>query len=179
LIDWWISEAPPDSHHWALGSGPSFGYRKRGENGGGQCDAILVEGNVSKGVVEVEGSRLEYTLRKIGNYFKAEYSDLEGLEFGIFLAYAYGPVGKRKERTIPTLPLESLVECGKEITGEYPGKQLAILALDKVWEPQRSGPRARNEYYFGRPSQITGSLLKNGEEVVRRCLAESPPDFCS
>src|SRR5207244_812725 len=34
-------------------------------------------------------------------------------------------------------------------------------------------PRARSEYYMGRPYQITGVVLRDGEEVARRRLAPS------
>ena len=54
---------------------------------GGICDAILGEGDVSRGVVEVEGSRHECTLRELGEFFSSEIPDPKTLEFGIFLAY--------------------------------------------------------------------------------------------
>src|SRR5258708_14182667 len=167
LVDWWISSG---EHRWALESGPSFGYRSRDEGGGGQCDAILVEGESSRGVVEVEGSRHVYTIDKIGKYFAAEYQDLKSLEFGLFLAYTYTIQGRGNERKIIPLPIDELIEAGKIMTSKRYGKQLVILTLDKVWDPQKSGPRARTEYYWGRPDQILGVLIKDGREIERHSI---------
>ena len=164
LVDWWVSGAPRS--RWALEGGPSFGYRSRGVRGGGQCDAILGEGQSSKGIVEVEGSRYEDTLLKIGKFFGAEHSDLATLEFGVFLAYATGPQGRGPMRTIHPLPLDTYIAIGKRITKEHPGKQLAILVLDKEYERQGRGSRARSEYYAGRPDRISGSLIQDGEQVA-------------
>lgn len=168
LVDWWVSGAPED--RYVLESGPSFGYRPRSTRGGGQCDAILVEKEVSKGIVEVEGTRYDYTIDKMGRFFAAEYADLATLAFGVFLAYPTGARGRGKERTIHPLPLDEFVRRGQAVTKDHPGKQLAILVLDKVREPQRSGPRARTEYYEGRPAQIRGSLVQDGKELARRVL---------
>jgi len=168
LVDWWISGSPLD--RYALEGGPSFGYRSRSTGGGGQCDAILVEGELSRGVVEVEGTRYHDTIDKIGKFFAAEYSDLATLEFGVLLAYPTGPQGRGQGRTITALPLDEFVRRGQRVTKEYVGRQLAILVLDKEWEPQQSGPRARTEYYQGRPAQVRGSLLQDGKELARRVL---------
>ncbi len=107
LVDWWISREPRG--RWALEGGPSFGYRARSVRGGGQCDAILGEGELSIGLVEVEGFRYEYTLEKMGRFFEAEYDDLSSLQFGIFLAYPTDPTGRGANRGIPPLPLDRFV----------------------------------------------------------------------
>lgn len=170
LVDWWISGNP--QARYTLEGGPSFVPRSRSEGGGGQCDAILVQDGTSRGVVEVEGGFLSgarelerylTTIDKIGKYFAAGYPDLQSLEFGIFLAYP-----TRKEYMVDSLPMEEFVRRGLAVTTEHSRKQLVILTLDKKWDPQRSGPRARgNIYYQASPYQITGALLKNGEVIAR------------
>lgn len=173
LVAWWLDGG---AERWALESGPAFGYRERAVGGGGQCDAILGAGEGSLGVIEVEGSRHAYTIAKIGNYFAAEHPDLATLEFGILLAYAYGPSGRGKARTIPPLPVEEYLAAAREVTARYPGKQLLVLTLDKAWEPQQTGPRARSEYYGGRPSTVWGWLVAAGAVVAAREFApESRP----
>jgi hypothetical protein len=169
IVDWWITAAP--GSRWALEGGLSFGYHPRGI-GGGICDAILGEGDaarglaeVARGVVEVEGTRYDETLLKIGRFFSSTSVDLQGLEFGVFLAYAYFPQGRGPKRAIAPLSLEAFIERGRVVTKENPGKHLAILALDKRWERQRSGLRARNEYAMGSPERIRGALLMNGDLI--------------
>jgi len=168
LVDWWISENPLTNS--ALESGPSFGYRPRAEKGGGQCDAVLMQGGMSKGIIEVEGGyqggtgnieRYLTTIEKIGKYFAAEHEDFQSLEFGIFLAYP-----TRKEYMTNVLPLEQFVEYGLAVTKAYSGKQLAILTLEKKWERQLAGPRARNFYYEATPYEVRGKLLENGKVIA-------------
>lgn len=169
LVEWWIADAPTE--RWALESGPAFGYRPREVGGGGQCDAILGVGEASRGVVEVEGSRHAYTIEKIGKFFAAEHPDLASLDFGIFLAYAYGPVGKGPARTIPPLPAEGFLAAARAVTAQHPGKQVVVLTLDKAWEPQKVGPRARSEYYGGRPTRVRGWLVTGGQVPAARQYA--------
>ncbi|MCL5961876.1 MAG: hypothetical protein M1358_21605 [Chloroflexi bacterium] len=174
LVDWWITAAPDT--RWALEGGPSFGHRPKGL-GGGLCDAILGEGDCSKGVIEVEGTRCDDTIRKIGEFFSPEAAaDLQSLEFGIFLAYAYSPQGKGRERHIPDLPLKDFVDLGRKVTKDNPGRCLAILTLDKTWERIQTGPRAKNEWYMGSPAKIHGVLLLNGEEIASKDLFPSLPE---
>lgn len=171
LVDWWVSGTP--EHRWVLEGGPSFGYRPQAQKGNGQCDAVLGEGAVNKGIIEVEGTRHTWTIEKIGKFFAAEYPEFSSLTFAIFLAYAYGPAGKGKARTIPPLPLDEYVAQAKDVTAHHPGKSVVVLALDKAWEPQVKGsPRARSEYYWGRPSRLTGAYVVGGSEMERRVLME-------
>jgi hypothetical protein len=168
LVDWWISGNP--ATRWALEGGPSFGYNVKGV-GGGQCDAILGEGATSRGLIEVEGTRYLYTLEKIGKFFGSTHAEMQSLQFAIFLAYAYGPTGVGPKRHLPPVTLEAHVEVAKELTAAYPGRYLAVLALDKTYERQKAGPRHRNEYYWGRPWRIRGALLANGDIVDEATLA--------
>ncbi len=163
LVDWWISQAP--GNRWALEGGPSFGFFSKGI-GGGICDAVLGEGDTSRGVCEVEGSRYEDTLRKIGSFFSSDLRDLQTLEFGVFLAYPTSPEGRGAARHMRAVPAGALLELGKEVTRANPGKSLVILALEKEWERQCPGPRARNDYYRATPTQVRGWLLLNGDVLL-------------
>lgn len=160
LVDWWVDAAPAE--RWALEGGPSFAHLQRGI-GGGLCDAILGQADRAKGVVEVEGTRHPYTIDKLGSFFGSALEDLKGLEFAIFLAYAYTPQGRGEGRVFPPPPFEEFTERGLAITRAYPARQIAILSLEKTFERQRRGPRARNEYYMGTPSRIRGALIQDGD----------------
>lgn len=164
LVDWWIG-AKPDAR-WALEGGPSHSYTPGGI-GGGLCDAILGEGESSLGVVEVEGTRIQSTIEKMGKFLTSTLTDLQTLSFGIFLAYAYEPIGRGEARTIAPLPLNTLVEYAITATRDVPGKHVAILTLDKQWSRVRSGPRARNEYYMGTPVRVRGALVSSGDLLIR------------
>lgn len=168
LVQWWI--AGDSRNRSALDSGPAFGYRPRNE-GGGTCDAILVERDNAKGIVEVEGSKYESTIKKMGNYFKAECQEYKSLDFGIFLAYPIAPEGRGKNRKIKPLPLSQFFECAKDVTERYPDKELAIILLEKEYERVNSGIRFRSEYYWCSPSKVWGVLIRNGKEVDRRTFA--------
>jgi hypothetical protein len=157
LVDWWISNAPKQRDRWVLEGAPSYGPWVAGD--AGLCDAVLVEDGASRGVIEVEGTYHESTVKKIGKYFSSSFMDLQGLEFGVFLGYTYN----RKP-----LILDKLIEYGAIVSSIHPGKQLAILVLDKQWEPQKAGPRAPRKagdetYYSARPIKVRGALIYDGK----------------
>lgn len=167
LVDWWISVDP--GSRWALEGGPSFGHNTKGV-GGGMCDAILGEGMNSRGLIEVEGTRYDYTIDKIGKFFSSGYEEMKTLDFAIFLAYAYQPIGRGVARHIPNLPMDAFIQRAQMITNNHPGKQIVLLGLDKSYERIKSGPRRRNEYYWGRSEVIRGVLVDHGQVVQ--------DDFC-
>jgi len=177
LVDWWVSCEP---HHEVIEGAPSFALRAEG--GGGVGDAILVEQGLCKGVIEVEGGYVDaggreeplkkyfYAIDRIGKYFIPEDPDWKDLEFGIFLAY---PTVSKHMRM--PLPINEFVEKGKVVVRNHQGMQLVILTLDKRWEPQTRGIRARkndsHDYYKGSPFRVTGVLIKDGEVKDSRTLA--------
>ena len=69
LVDWWISSASKDQDRWVLEGAPPYSPWVAG--GTGSCDAVLVEGATSRGLVEVEGTYHETTIKKIEKYFLA------------------------------------------------------------------------------------------------------------
>ena len=176
LVDWWITAEPMS--RWALEGGPSFAYAPRGV-GGGICDAILGEGGNSRGVLEVEGTRMSSTIQKMGKFLASTTPDLQTLRFGIFLAYAYAPQGQGDARHIAALPLDDYVEQAITVTQDIPSKPLALLALDKHWSRHRTGPRARNEYYMGTPWRVRGAVVSQGRLLVRERLLAMGTTVCS
>ena len=163
IVAWWNSR---NLDNWTLEGGPSFGYRPKGK-GGGICDAILADSSGPAIVLEVEGSRYESTLQKIGNFFEAEYSELETLRAGILLAYAYEPKGRGIQRQFPDVPMEKLVDKGKIIAEEY-AKSIAIVAIDKRYDPSAAGIRRRADYYRGAVSSVSAVEIQAGQESGRR-----------
>ena len=61
LVEWWVNRG---SDYSALEGGPTCAPPETVQPGqrGGQCDAILMRNNLSSGVLEVEGTRYEYTI---------------------------------------------------------------------------------------------------------------------
>jgi hypothetical protein len=164
LIDWWISLDP--QRHWALEGGPTNGYRQRGIRG--QCDALLCRDNDPVGVVEVEGSRYKLTARKIGNFFRAKYQDLQTLQFGVLLLYSYQAQGRGEARAYSSVASSDAIGEVKKITVAHQGKSVIIITLDKTYRKISSGIRSRNEYYRGDPSKIEGRLYTDGAE--KHCI---------
>lgn len=164
LVQWWMSLSP--GKHWALEGGPAFGYRKRGTGGGGQCDAVFCEERDVLAILEVEGTRPLYTIEKIGKFFAAEYDEFKTLRFSILLLYAYEAEGRGDARRIPPAGTPQVFEATSKLSLRYPDKSIIVITLDKMYERQSEGIRARNEYYWGTPSTIKGFLYRNGEQVA-------------
>ena len=165
LVDWWISNDP--DRHWVVEAGPSSRGEKRG-----RCDAVFCVDSSAVGVLEVEGTRYNETLEKIGDFFTSEESDLQSLRFGIFLGYPISARGRGKARKVPPLPLDCWERIAKQLTAEHIGKDLVILALEKKWEPKVLGLRTRNQYYKCRPTKIHGVQCRDGRKVDRQTLHE-------
>jgi hypothetical protein len=165
LVDWWITNSTGESH-WVLESGLPYRKRKPGEKGEQQerCDAILVEKDTFKGIVEVEGSRYECTIKKMMKYFSSDYLECSNLQFGIFLAYGYGCQPQTWEKY-----MKKFIQWGTENTEklreEHPGKQLIILALDKSCEQKKLGPHALGEYCWT-PYRVSGTIIQDGKELT-------------
>ncbi|MCC7362252.1 MAG: hypothetical protein IT317_22410 [Anaerolineales bacterium] len=164
---WWVSGSPQT--RWALDSGPSFGYRAKGV-GGGACDALLCENEQVLGVLEVEGTRQEYTAEKLGNYFKAELDYYRSISFGILALYAYSPTGRGEERTYASVRQEGTVRAILQVAIAHPDKQIVFITVDKEYRHQRTGVRTKALYYAGEISRVTGCLFQNGQEVASALL---------
>ncbi len=167
LADWWISS---NLHgNMVLDEGCTFGYHRKGK-GSFRCDAVLLEGDIAKGIVEVEGSGHGKTIEKIGKFFQAR-DEWKTLEFGIFLAYPTDVSGRKEKRHFDFDPCEKeLFEVGKKISAESPKKKLVILILKKEYKRIKSGLRSKNPYYAGTPIKVYGKLFLNGKEIANRTL---------
>lgn len=177
MVDWWINSQPQRA---AIDGAPWFALRPLGD---GACDAILVEHGLCKGILEVEGGYVEKGAReeplkkyfsaldRLEKYFIPEDPDWKDLEFGLFLAYPTLGTYMRSP-----LPATTFAERGKIITKNHAGMQLIILTLDKRWDPQMRGIRARkndsHDYYKGTPFKITGICIQDGEVIEHRVLVE-------
>lgn len=151
-----ITSGTDERPHWVLESGLPCEGQKR-------CDAILVEDKVAKGIVEVEGSRYQSTIEKIGKYFESSDAKYPGLQFGIFLAYGYGCRPETWEQR-----MNKFVEWGKSTEAfreEGTGKQLVILALDKSCEQKKLDSQKLGEY-CRTPHQVRGTIIQDGKELT-------------
>lgn len=174
LVSWWISS---DSHgsRFVLDEGCTFRYHRKGK-GSTRCDAVLLEGDSSKGIVkgivEVEGSRHGETIEKMGNFFQAG-NEWKTLEFGIFLAYPTYISGQKEKRNFYFDPCENkLFEMGQKISAKSPNKSLVILILEKKYERINSGLRCKTEYYAGRPTKVYGKIFLNGKAIAEMTLKQ-------
>lgn len=161
LADWWITMSPHT--HTVLEGGPTNGYSRKGMRG--QCDALLCKNNMPTGVLEVEGSRLEYTARKLGTFFDRKNKYLQDLKFGILLLYTYAPDGRGSKRRFPKAATDSALAEVISISKKHRGKPFVVITIDKNYERRIKGIRACNEYYRGVPNSIQGRLFFNGNEV--------------
>lgn len=178
MIDWWINSK---ALREAVEEAPWFALKAQG--GDGACDAILLEQGVCKGILEVEGGYVEkgakqeplkkylYAMDRLEKYFLPNDPDWKDLEFGIFLAY---PTSGNHMRSF--LPVNTFTEKGVTITKSHPGMQLILLVLDKKWDPQTKGVRARkndsHDFYKGTPFRVSGVRIQDGEVKERRILVE-------
>jgi len=163
LVRWWISGHK--GRYWAVESGPSFGYHKRGTKGGGQCDAVLCRDEAAVGIVEVEGTRPVYTIEKVGKFFGSDYEDFRSLEFAIILIYAYMPVGQGDKRGFVPCATPEVLTAVRNVSAKYPTKDLVMITLEKTYSHPPPGIRCRTEYYWGTPSHIRGVLFRGGQEA--------------
>lgn len=177
VVDWWINSKPQRA---AIEGAPWFALKSQG---GGACDAILLHQGLCKGILEVEGGYVEkgakeeplkkyfYAMDRLEKYFMPEDPDWKDLEFGIFFAY---PTAGNYMRS--PLPANTFAEKGKINTGNHSGMQLIILTLDKRWDPQTKGIRARkndsHDFYKGTPFRVTGIRIQDGAVREHRVLAE-------
>lgn len=169
LVDWWIAGNP--QHRYVLEPGFSFGYHQK-NIGGGICDAVLVEKEIARGIVEVEGSRYLETLKKINKFFQSKHWEYKTLKFGILLVYQTTPRGRGEARKLVSFPLDKFIKLGRRITAKSPDKQLIILLLEKKYVRIKSGLRARSEYYMGNSIKVAGTLICNGQETSKIIFQE-------
>ena len=162
LVRWWISGHT--GRYWAVEGGPSFRHHKRGTPGGGQCDALLCKDETAVGIVEVEGTRGEYTIKKVGDFFGSDYEDLGYLEFAIILVYAYTPVKQGDKRDFLPCATPEVLTAIRSVSAKYPAKDVVLITLEKTYSRPPPGIRRRNEYYCGTPSEIRGVLFRGGQE---------------
>ena len=157
LVEWWIDHGY-GRNRYALDEGCTFKFREQGE-GPKRCDAVLVESDNARGIVEVEGSGHKETINKMRKFFRS--AELKDLEFGIFLAYPTN--GSDRDGFNFEIPLEKMIEQGKKITKKVKSIKLVMLFLEKKYEFFNKGHlRLKNIYYRGTPTKVRGVILRNG-----------------
>ncbi len=159
LVDWWLSISPKNR---VLEGGPTNGYRQKGARG--QCDALLCEGDNPIGVLEVEGTRHETTVKKVGKFFNAKRKEFRNLSFGIILFYAYEPVGAGRTRTFLKPFSSDTKKIVLSVSKEHPEKSIIVISLEKKYQHMHEGVRSWNSYYKGEAEKIYGSVFINGKE---------------
>jgi hypothetical protein len=162
FVHWWISALP--GRRWALESGPSSGYTNAEQKVAGRCDALFGEDQSAVGLLEVEGSRHEYTARKLGHFFEAAYAELRSLEFAIFVAYRWPGSGRRYPPPLDEPTRRAL----RDVSTAYPKKQIVVITVDKRYERGGIPIRARRDYFCGTPHEIRGVLFQNGSRIGER-----------
>jgi len=172
LVYWWISMSP--NNHWALEGGPTNGYKQKGVRG--QCDALLCDRAGPIGVLEVEGTRHESTVRKIGKFFNAKIKDYESLKFGILLLYTYQAIGCGENRRFPEAAVPEALNEVIGVTEKHQDKSFIVITLDKEYQHLTVGIRARNEYYMGKPNSIEGRLYIKGKEREKISFYKKNPN---
>jgi len=160
LVNWWITLAPKT--HQVLESGPSFGHLK----GGGFCDAIFCKDRDAVGILEVEGTRGKWAAEKIGKFFAAEYDSLKTLKFAILLLYACTPKGRGSKRVMPPARDKETCEEVARVSRKYAEKPIIVITLDKTYQRQTKGIRARREYYWSELRSVKGFLYEGGKETA-------------
>lgn len=163
MSEWWISLAP-DSHS-VLDGAPSFGV-----GNAGWCDLMLCSFGGPVGVVEVEGTKPLDKLNTLESYFRSSKPDLEPLQFGILVIYAYSIKGRGAMRSYP--PAESLDVYAEalRLSSRNPTKTLVLVAVDKAVDPNPGPTRAASPYHLGSVSKVTGIALTHGKELGRQLL---------
>jgi hypothetical protein len=175
IVHWWIKQNV--IRNTALESGPTFAYHARGTGSGGQCDAVLCTDGQALGVVEVEGTRISYTIQKIGSYFGTSSPYLQSLQFAILALYSYHPTGKGVQRTFIPIATEEERFAIQSLTTQYPNKSIIMIAITKEYKRQRGNIRQQSEYYLGNTVQISGVLFKHGVAVATRTYHPAKTEF--
>lgn len=163
LVEWWISSEPET--HRAIESGPSYGQFAKGK-GGGMCDALFCENSNAVGVLEVEGTRGELTIEKIGRFLASPRDDLETLRFAVAVLYPTGPRGRGFQRTMPSCWGAEIASKVAEVSHAHSGKPIIVVTLDKVYERQVEGIRRRTDYYKSKLRSVKGFAYEGGKEVA-------------
>jgi len=161
LVDWWINLSP---ENFALESGPGVGGGEKGK-GRGNCDAMFLEKGSPVGLLEVEGpnpSKWEWCAEKVGFFFK----EFKSLQFAILLIYSYEPKGRGGNRKVKQISFEDILSRPEvEKILEQLDKGIIVIILNKKFERNLSGIRARNDYYKCTPKAIEGALVVHGKKV--------------
>lgn len=170
LVSWWIN--CNKRTRWALEGGPSV---KNGKSKA-QCDAALCDGDKMLGILEVEGTRPAYTIKKFSRYFNSKNKNYKDIKFGIILLYTTEPKGRGNKKNFE-IPIEveeegkklekvKIGEAAKNASEKHPNHGLIVLWLEKKYCPGTKGSiRDISKYYSGKVNKVIGRLYLSGKIV--------------
>jgi hypothetical protein len=123
-------------------------------------------------VLEVEGSRYDFTIRKISRFFDGKYAEIKSLEFAVLLLYTYEARGRGTDRGYDPVGSGAVLDAVARVSKTHPTKFIVLVALDKVFERAVAPIRRRNEYYRGAASRVEGRLFVSGSVVGQNVYFE-------
>jgi hypothetical protein len=169
LVEWWISSEPET--HRAIESGPSYGHFAKGL-GGGMCDALFCEKSDAIGVLEVEGTRGEHTIEKIGRFFASPCDDLKTLRFAVAVLYPTGPRGRGPDKKMASCWDAEIASRVREVSQAHPDRPVIVVTLNKDYDRQVEGIRCRTVCYQSKLMSVQGCAYEGGKEGTPKTLWE-------
>jgi len=165
IVEWWVGRSPSMT---VMESGATYKYHKNGK-GSRHCDGLLLEKGKALGVLEVEGTCIPATLEKMGHFLTPrEENYWQNLQFGIFVAYAYGPKGRGANRHIPERDLDDKKLIG--IVQSRSEKPVFLIAVNKLFPPKAKRDPSESErfnhnaseYYYGELLEVLARKVQPG-----------------
>ena len=165
-VQWWLRH--DINQNSALESGPTYAYHPRSEKGGGQCDAVFCTDRDAVGILEVEGTRVLYTIEKISKYFQSPVAYFKTLQFAILMVYSYQITGKGDDRTFIAINQPAIIQSLQDISVQHSDKSIIFITIRKAFKRQKNNLRQQSEYYWGQTDEIKGSLFTNGAIITEK-----------
>ncbi|MBI4398249.1 MAG: hypothetical protein HY586_03910 [Candidatus Omnitrophica bacterium] len=154
IVSWWNRRAKSNR---VLEAGPSIGNFRNKKRG--QCDALLYDANGPAVVLEVEGYKFPWILRKLGKCLTSRLERLSSVHTGVLVAYEYGP-GEG-------ISVKKLSDFATKFTKRFPGKKLIVITVNKsINERLEKGNWLKSHPYY---RCVISSI--NGYEFVAGRLA--------
>jgi len=138
--------------------------------GGGLCDAVFCEKDDAIGILEVEGTRYEPTIEKIGKFLASSLDDMKTLRFAVAVLYPTGPRGRGAERAMPSCWNAEISSKVTKVSHEHSDKPIVVVAIDKVYERHVKGIRRRHVVYKSKLTKVWGFVYEAGERVASNVL---------
>ncbi len=168
LVQWWIASG---QNRWVLEGAPQIGLLPDGTLNRSACDAVFGENLFVQGLLEVEGTRYDETIRKIAKYFQSVDPIYKRLTFAIMLAYPTKPQGRGKKKSVPSVPIDSLNKVAQKICDTTRAQEILLLGIEKQWMPQYKGPLVQSDYYQCIPTEVWALSIQANDISPKTVLA--------